>query len=162
MEVKDELHYNAATFSNENLEESKHNGVEAGVNARVGTVATLFGNYVYSKATFEAGPNEGKIIPLVPKHSANIGTHIKLGKNALSLNGNWVGSRFQDSDETNTSEKIAAHFTADVKASHTRRNMTLYLGVDNVFNKKYSDYAVYDSYYPAPERKYYGGLKTTF
>ena len=56
----------------------------------------------------------------------------------------------------------------DAKLSYNVKSITAFVGVNNLFNKEYSDYAAMDStgtvkkFYPAPERWYYAGLKASF
>ena len=54
-------------------------------------------------------------------------------------------------------------FTGDI-TTDTISNFG-YVGIDNIFNKKYAEYGVYAGgagyFYPAPERHYYGGLTIT-
>ncbi len=84
------------------------------------------------------------------------------------LKANWMGKRFLENDVENNKEKLSSYLTADAKLSYSYKMLTAYVGVNNIFNKKYSEYGAYGwssgnvKYYPAPERNYYGGITITF
>lgn len=169
MDIKDELFFNPAggTFgfgANENLDKTRHLGAEFGFSARLTSFISLFGNWTYTEATFESGPYNGKTIPLIPRHSINMGTDIKLNDPfLLALKGNWVGERFFDADVGNASDKLDSYLTVDSKLSYKYKKITAYIGINNIFNEKYSEYGVLTAavkyFYPTPERNYYGGIR---
>ncbi|MDP2167577.1 MAG: TonB-dependent receptor [Thermodesulfovibrionales bacterium] len=173
MDVTDELYVNPTggpwgMGANENLDKTEHKGAELGFTAGLTGNLSLSGNWTYTKATFESGPDVGKDIPLIPGQTANLDATARFADNfLLALNTNWVGSRYLDNDVTNSLEKLDDYMTVGTKLSYQYKMATAYAGVDNILNEKYSDYGVTGSsgaknYYPAPERKYYGGLKLTF
>jgi iron complex outermembrane receptor protein len=54
--------------------------------------------------------------------------------------------------------------TVDTKLSYKYKAVTAYIGINNLFDKKYSSAAGLNflgerRYWPAPERNFYGGLK---
>lgn len=169
MNVKDELYYNptGGPFgfgANENLDKTKHRGAELGFSVGAADYISLFGNWTYTEAKFESGQYKGKTVPLVPRHSANLGSDLKLSSVVLfTLKGNWVGEHYLDADVGNVSDRLGGYFTADSKLSYKYKAITAYIGVNNILNKKYSEYGVLSAgakyYYPAPERQYYGGVK---
>lgn len=173
MDVEDELYWNptGGPFgfgANENLNETRHQGTEFGFSAGLTDSVLLFGNYTYTKATFESGLNQGKTIPLIPRQSANLGTNVKLTENTLlTLKGNWVGDKYLDNDIENVQDKLSDYLTIDAKLSYQYKVVTAYVGVNNIFDKEYSEYGVLSftgvkNFYPAPERQYYGGVKIVF
>ena len=168
MDVKDRLFFNSILFATENLGKTRQSGIEAGVTAPINDSITAFGNVTYSKAMFEAGPNDGKALPLIPRYSANVGADFKPVKGLLlTVNANWVGNRYLENDVTNDLKKLESYLTVSSKISYTYKNATAYVGVNNLFNEKYSDYGAAGfmgsrKYYPAPERNYYAGLRFIF
>jgi outer membrane receptor protein involved in Fe transport len=81
------------------------------------------------------------------------------------LKTNWIGKRFLENDVENIKEKLPSYLTADMKFSYQYKMVTAYIGVNNIFNKEYSEYGAFGSssgnikFYPAPERNYYGGIR---
>jgi len=169
MTVMDELYFNPAggTFgygANENLDKTRHLGAECGFSARLTRSVSVFGNWTYTEATFESGPYNGKTIPLIPRHSVNMGTDIKPNDYfLLTLKSNWVGKRFFDADVGNVSDKLDSNLNVDSKLSYKYKKITAYIGINNIFNEKYSEYGVFAGgvkyFYPSPERNYYGGIR---
>ncbi|MFZ3072865.1 MAG: TonB-dependent receptor [Thermodesulfobacteriota bacterium] len=172
MKVEDELFYNPATGffgANENISSVNHKGVEAGIETNLTKWLKVSANGTYSKATIESGQFSGNNMPLIPKYGANLsGTASLTDELKLSLNANYAGSRFIENDLTNAQEKLASRTTVDAKLSYGMKSITAFVGVNNLFNKEYSDYAVVNTtgtvknFYPAPERWYYAGIKAAF
>ena len=172
MSVEDELFYNPASGffgANENISRVKHKGAEAGIETNLTKEIKVSANGTYSKATIESGQFSGNDMPLVPKYGANLsGTASLTDELKLSLNANYVGNRFIENDLSNSQEKLDGRTTVDAKISYGVKNITVFVGVNNLFNKEYSDYAVVNTtgtvknFYPAPERWYYAGLKASF
>ncbi len=168
MDVKDRLFFNSNLFATENLGKTRQSGIEAGVTAPINDSISAFGNVTYSKATFASGPNDGNALPLIPRYSANIGADFKLVKGLLlTVNSNWIGNRYLENDVTNDLKKLESYLAVSSKISYAYKNATAYVGVNNIFNEKYSDYgaagfAGSKKYYPAPERNFYGGVSVVF
>lgn len=171
MVIEDELFFNptGGPFgfgANENIEETEHKGAEAGFSVGITDALELSGNWTYTKAAFASGAYQGKDIPLIPKHTANLNASISLPAGfGLTLRGNWVGKRYLENDVNNSLEQLDSYTTVDARMSYKYKKAEAYLGADNVLGEKYSEYGVTGSttslYYPAPERRIYGGLKLT-
>jgi iron complex outermembrane receptor protein len=172
MKVRDEIFLNPAVGffgTNENIDETRHRGAELGVNANIGKIFSINGNWTYTDTTFESGTFDGKHMPLIAKNSANLSATIRPVEHvALNVNANWVGERYIENDTANTQDKLDDHTTVDAKLSVDYKWLTIFLGVNNIFDKEYSEYAVVNTsgtvknFYPAPERWYYGGIKAVF
>ncbi|MEJ2724136.1 MAG: TonB-dependent receptor [Deltaproteobacteria bacterium] len=156
--------------TNTNHPETLHRGMEIGTKADLFGELTLFGNYTYEKATFEKAPFKGNDIPAVPRHKANLGfrIHDVIPGLIFSANYNYVGSSFLISDQANKLEKLEDYYTVDARLSYVRRWFNAFVGVNNLTNQKYSQYAVAGAggttrnFYPAPERNWVAGLETVF
>ncbi len=168
MNVQDRLFFNSNLFATENLDKTHQSGIEAGISAPISDSLTAFGNLTYTKATFANGPNDGKDLPLIPGYSANIGADFKpMTGLLLAINANWVGNRYLENDVTNDLKKLDSYLTVNSKIAYTYKNATAYVGVNNIFNDKYSGYGAAGfggsrRYYPAPERNFYGGVRVVF
>ena len=165
--LEDEITYNNATFQNENLDETRHTGVEGDVRYTPVKYLTLYGGAGYLDATFTKGPNDGKKIPLVPDWKANAGLEINLGA-LFRIQYNYVGERFLGGDYDNDQKPLESHATVDFYTSYRYRIAEFYLSAKNIFNEKYNDYGFDGSpwtpngYYPMPEMTYLLGVNLFF
>lgn len=165
MDVKDEIFYNSSLAINENIKKTRHQGVEAGLTVKPSKNLSCFANWTYSKMTNESGSFKGNVLPLRPKYMANLGTDINFLNNAmLEVKANWVGEQYIENDLDNSRAKLADYVTVDTKLSYKHKSVTVYIGINNLFDKKYSSSAGLNfsgerRYYPAPERNFYGGVR---
>lgn len=170
MDVRDELFFNptggAFGFgANENLDKTRHAGVETGITAAVTDNISVFGNFTYTDVKFKSGPYDGNRIQLVPRYSASLGGDVRFLKSVLlAANANWVGKKYLDNDVQNDFDKMESYIVVNAKLSYTYKALTAYVGVNNIFNEKFSEYGVVGfsgnkNFYPAPERNFYGGLR---
>jgi iron complex outermembrane receptor protein len=170
MDVRDELFFNptggAFGFgANENLDKTRHTGVETGVTAAVTDNISMFGNFTYTDVKFKSGPYDGNRIQLVPQYSASLGGDVRFLKSfLLAANANWVGKKYLDNDVQNDFDKMESYIVVNAKLSYTYKGLTAYVGVNNIFNEEFSEYGVVGfsgnkNFYPAPERNFYGGLR---
>jgi len=170
-EIEDEIYYNPGTFMNENHPETLHQGVELGAYADLFDFLTLFGNYTYEEATFEAHPYEHNDIPAVPRHKGSVGFEIHdiiIPGLIFSTDCHYVGSSYAISDQANDFDEKDSYYTINTMLSYEWEMLKLFFGINNLTNKKYSEYAVMDTFltqryfYPAPERNYFGGISLEF
>jgi iron complex outermembrane receptor protein len=170
MDVRDELFFNPvggqlALGANENLDKTRHYGAEAGFTAAVTDSLSLFGNFTYTNVEFESGQYDGNHIQLVPECSVSFGADYRFLKSfLLAANANWVGGKYLDNDVLNDFDKMDSYFVVNAKLSYTYKVLTAYIGANNIFNEKYSEYGIVGfgglkNFYPAPESNFYGGLR---
>lgn len=178
VDMDDEIEYvyDPVTFTgeNQNTGKTRHDGVEVSISYLWQKYLKAFGNYTYHKATFEAGANNQKEMPLVPKHMANAGLEIYLPYNiTLRSEIQHVGEAYLSGDNDNNAEKLADHTLLNVgvqyKPALDKMDLTAFLGVDNIANVKYSSfgidyeqYAMPNFYYPMPGITFKGGVSMTF
>ncbi len=172
MNVRDELFFNPTGGSfgfgaNENLDKTRHFGVETGLVAAITDSLSVFGNFTYTDVKFESGPYDGNHIQLVPEYSASVGADYRFLKSFLfAANANWVGQKYLDNDVLNNFDKMDSYIVVNAKLSYTYKSLTAYVGANNIFNEKYSEYGIVGAgglknFYPAPESNFYGGLRLT-
>jgi len=169
-EIKDEIFFNPLTFTNENHPETLHQGVEIGSKVDLFKRLTLFGNYTFEKATFDDDPFVGNNIPAVPRHKANLGFRIYdiFPGFTFSANYNFVGSSYVISDQANQFDKLDKYYTIDARISQEWKWFKAFVGVNNITNREYSEYAVLGgfptvrNFYPAPERNWVAGFEAVF
>ena len=171
MDIRNELFFNpiggGGFGANENLDKTRHYGVETGFSASLTDAVSAFGNLTYTDATFESGPYDGNHIQLVPRFSASIGADYRFLKSFLfAANANWVGEKYLDNDVQNSYDKAESYTVVNAKLSYTCKSITAYAGVNNIFNDEFSEYSIVGfggnkNFYPAPERNFYGGVRIT-
>jgi len=168
VDLRDEIFFNPATFTNENYPRTRRQGMEVGVKARPFEWLLVWGNYGYIKPLLWRGSFSGNNIPGVPRHKGSVGTDIRLWK-GLQLNGRavFVDSRFFISDFGNRVEKLDGYYTVDGKLSYEWKGLKAFVGVNNLLNQKYAEFGVVNAvgdqfFYPSPERNFFGGISYTF
>lgn len=175
IDVKDEIHLDAFTTGtgNTNLPPSRRRGFELETRWQLSSMLSLVGAYTYTEAKFLSGvfPGgtgtqlnvniAGKTVPLVPRHKLNAGASWAFAQaTRLSANATYVSDQFMDNDQANSlGTKIPAYTVVDLKLTHAVAGWTLGATVNNLFNRKYYNYAVRSQFvadrynaYPLPER----------
>lgn len=166
MNIKNELYYNPAGGpfgwgANENYDKTRHQGIEFAFDSKIMNNIGFFGNYSYSKAVFKTGAYDAKDIPMVPRHKGSVGLKFLFPKNiTLNISGNYVGKRYFINDQANVFSQLNGYMTADMNVSYTYKDLRITAGINNIFDKKYSEFGVCNSatgaknYYPSPERNF--------
>ena len=161
MRLKDEIHFNPATFTNINLDPTERYGLELNGAVDVNDRLSLQGNYSYLRARFTDGPFDGNNVPLVPENKVSLsGIWRPTAATDLMVAINYVDSRYFDNDQSNSfGEKIPSYTTVDAKLSHVYKGLRMTAEVNNIFNEEYYEYGVSSTFtpgvynaYPLPER----------
>jgi iron complex outermembrane receptor protein len=168
IDMKDEIFFNPFTFTNTNFPKTRRQGIEIGTRVRPFQWLSLWGNYSYIKPTLREEPFSGNDIPAVPRHKGSIGADIQVW-NGLSFNAraNFIASRFFISDWANKVDRLDGYYSLDAKLSYTWKGLKAFVGVNNLTNQKFSEFAVVNGtgaqfFYPSPERNFIGGISYTF
>jgi iron complex outermembrane receptor protein len=169
MDLRNELYLNPETYNNENFPKTRRHGIEIGMKATPFEWLSLWGNYGYIRPILREDPFSGRDIPGVARHKGSIGADIHIWK-GLQLNGRalFVDSRYLISDFANQVDKLDGYYIVDAKLSYLWKGLKAFIGVNNLSNQKYSEYAVTNatgtaqSFYPSPERNFFGGISYTF
>jgi iron complex outermembrane receptor protein len=175
MTIDNELYFDPVVFTNRNLPPTRRRGVEAEGKWRFARSLDLFVNYTYAVSEFRSGdfggvPIAGNEVPLVPRHAANAGAGWDFAPRARGdIVASYVGEQVFDGDETNTfGRKMPAYTVVDFKLTYESAGWLLGAGVKNLFNEKYINYAVFDSFtptffaYPQPERSVFVTAQYSF
>jgi len=180
MNVKNELYYKAdggptGYGQNENYDKTVHEGLESSLEAKLNDRITFFGNYTFTNAYFDGGQYNKNEIPMVPRHKGSLGLRLILPENiTLNLTGNYVGKRYFLNDQANVYSRLNGYMIADANLSWHHKDLTVTLGINNLFDKKYSEHAgvllnasgVYPAgskfYFPVPERSFNMKLEYQF
>ena len=158
MDLRNEIHFNAITFTNMNLAPTQREGIELEAGGKLGERLDLFGSVTRARAVFRAGSYNGfdaafapvsvdlsgKHVPLVPRTTARFGLSWRFAGNTL-LSGalGYVGRQVFDNDQSNTFPgQMAAFVTADAALSRAAGPWTFALAGNNLTDRKYYTYAI--------------------
>jgi iron complex outermembrane receptor protein len=169
MNLNNEIHYNAITFSNMNLSPTRRYGLEL-EGAHYYTDALEFAvAYSYTVAKFREGNYggvnvSGNNVPLVPRQKLIFSSSWKISeKTTLSGNANYVGEQHFDNDQANTfSQNMPAYATADMKLSHREGSWLFNASVNNLFDHQYFNYAICSASTPGKYNAYPMSGRTVF
>jgi iron complex outermembrane receptor protein len=171
IKLRNEIHFNSATFLNENLDPTERKGFEFQLNVKATDKMTTSLNYAHAKATFETGAFAGNTVPLVPDNTANINVNYELFS-GLNINGGWnyIGEKFFDNDQTNDfGQKISSYSTIDSKISFEKGGLDISFSANNILDEKAFDSGVRSTFtagvynaLPLPERNFFLSIGYTF
>jgi len=174
---KNEIFFDPVLFINSNYDKTRRIGVEFGAKTDIEKFIEIdfldklefFVNYTYQNPEFLDGPNDGKDIPIVPRHQAGVGLITKFFKNYhVSLLGRYVGSRFAINDTLNVNAPIKPYYVLDSKITYTNDNFEAFLAINNLLDTKYNAYSVKSAFssaqdfYPSPEQNFIAGINVKF
>lgn len=169
MDIKNELFFNPLTFANENYPKTRHEGVEFAFNSGFFKHIGVFGSYTFTNAFFRGGGFDKKKIPMVAPHKGSMGFRFFLSDSwKLNVQMNYTDKRFFINDQANNFSPANGYFTTDTNIFYKYKDLEATLGVNNLFDKQYSEFVVYSiiygqkAYYPSPRRNFYLKLKITF
>jgi len=169
-----EIYYNpiggAGGFgANENYtDKTRHDVIILSAHWKAHDLLQLSGNYTYSKATFRGGLSNGKSIPAVARNRAGADWKADWMKSLSSnVHLTYVGSSFLISDQANVRTPLPSYLTADAVINYHWQDIEMFARVDNLTNKKYSNYGVFssfsgDAFYPAPSTTFRAGASYKF
>ena len=181
IDLHNEIFFNPETFNNENFSRTRRQGIEIGTKVKPLPWLSLRGNYTYVRPKLRTDPFSGNDIPGVPREKVSLGMEINFGKGFLfNATSNLVGIGFLDifsggnhgqyfiSDWHNAFGRLDGYYTVDAKLSYSWKGLKAFVGVNNVTNQKYAEWAVTNAtgtnqlFYPSPERNFFGGISYTF
>jgi iron complex outermembrane receptor protein len=161
LRLKNEIHYDPATFSNINLDPTQRYGLELSGRLAIGARLDLQSSYTWMRSEFRDGPYQGNEVPLVSRHTASASATWKWSAaTRCTASVSYVGDKYFDNDQANDfGKKIPSYATVDVLASHLYRGYRFAAKIGNLFAEKAYDYGVsstaspgvYNAY-PLPER----------
>jgi iron complex outermembrane receptor protein len=172
MDMEDEIGFDPFTFSNVNLDETRHEGIELAGNWQACERIAFYGNYTFQNVEFTSGPNDGNEVPLVPKNLLSAGLDTRLIGNLNFLaDVVFTDEQFAGGSVNNAAgTELDAYTVVDIALRYThafkKMDAQLMAGIDNLFSEEYSSvgYAGFGptAYYPAPERTYKASVMVWF
>lgn len=172
-EIRDGITYNSLTMMNDNLEKTETYGVEAAITWQRRDVGLLRASCEYAHPRFNEGANDGKTVPLVPAFIGSVYGELELPAGFTLLAAfRGVTSQYYSGDNANQAERLSSYATLDLGLRYTpvfMPDLSIHLGVDNVFDKTYATYGYWYNYnddfyslYPANGRTFRLGVSYTF
>jgi len=176
LDMRNEIAYNAVSTRNENLDNTRRQGLESYATWQYGRLMRWNANYTLIDAAFTAGENDGNTVPLVPRQKASLGARFYLPLD-FALDGvvTYVGEQRLGGDNANTGDMLDAYTLVDLALRYAPAKLAwlgleAFAGLDNVFDKQYAsvgyvgwvDGSFSGVYYPSPGRTYKAGLSCRF
>ncbi len=166
LDTDDEIFFNPATFSNENLrDETRRQGVEVNLEYNTRPISVT-GAFTYRDTKIRGGALSGNKVPNVPRLQGSLDVRWRpLPGLSLTVNGLYVGKRYFESDFANEFEKQDDYWVFNAKAKYNWSKLTLFLDLNNILNKHYEAYGVLatvpvePALYPSPEFNALAGLR---
>jgi iron complex outermembrane receptor protein len=162
MNLRNEIHFNPNTFTNDNLDPTRRYGFALSAAEHLADTVRVKADYTYTRSEFRAGTFEGNDVPLVPRHTGALTLAWDvLPKATLSASARYTGPKRFDNDQSNTFEKIPQYTIVDVKFVQALGAWQWQAAVNNAFNEEAFDYGIRSVFtpgtynaYPLPERNY--------
>jgi iron complex outermembrane receptor protein len=114
--LRDEIQFNSATFTNDNIDPTLRRGVTLGVSSEIVQTVTVNASLTHQRARFRSGPLEGNDVPLV---SATLVMSMSTGRQhrcGRCTHGHLYGSQLFENDQSNSFGQIPLHFTGLIPA----------------------------------------------
>jgi iron complex outermembrane receptor protein len=171
MDLVNEIHFDPVNFFNFNLDPTRRYGSETSASLGVSNTVLLRGGFAYTRAIFREGQFAGNDIPLVSRYTASGGVTWNAWQRYLVVDATvrYWSSRHMDNDQPNIQPLIPANATVDFKLSGQYDHFFWSVGVNNLFNALYYDYAIASAFtegrfnaYPLPGRTYMVKAGATF
>lgn len=169
MNVKNYLYFNATqafgpfgwNSQNENYDKSIHDTADLALDVELNNHLVIFGNYTFTNAYFDGGVYNNNKIPLVPQHKGSVGLRFILPNNvSLNVLGTYLGKKYGLNDQANAFSQLNGYTVVDTNLSWNYKNLEVTFGINNLFDKQYSEYAGVQVnngarfYYPSPGRNF--------
>jgi len=144
MKLKNEIHFNPATFTNINLDPTKRKGIETTIELRPMQGFSIRGNYAYIDSEFDEGPFAGNEVPLVAKHSASISANWDINSIFIfSTIWRYVGEKRFDNDQMNDfGQKIPEYDMWDLKLMGEYEGWIASLAINNILEEEAFDVGI--------------------
>ena len=164
--------------ANTNLSPTRRSGAELAGQWGVAPSVDVGASYAYQLAKFRAGVYggidvSGNDVPLVPRQLATLRLSWRAAeKTVLGASAKYVGRERYDGDQDNAFPRLMPAYTLfDVKLSRESGDWRFSATVSNVFDKKYFNYGVIDTFdrcgtptcvYPQAGRTFFASAEHAF
>ena len=160
LDLKDEISFDAVSFSNVNLPRSRRLGFGLSADTALLSSVQVGAGYDYIDSRITSGTHSGSSVPLVPVHKANLYAQYQPQADwLLRLDVAYVGEQYLGSDYANTAPPLDAYTVVDLTAHRDLGDWRLSARINNLFDARYSETGsssfAGDGYNPAPERNFW-------
>lgn len=145
--------------TNRNLDPTVRHGMSISGKKSIAANFTIDAQYNYVNARFQSGPNSGNRIPLVSENIMRAGINYQFASHwNIYPEFIYTGNQFAANDDANIAGKIGGYTIYNFNLRYVYSHFTASLHFNNIFNKNYYFYTVYqpsmpsESFYPAPDR----------
>lgn len=137
MTVENEIDFDPATFTYENIGQSLHQGVEAGARLTLGAFSPFL-SYAWTRVEPRIGEHEGKQLKNIPEQLLRAGLAVELpvGIEATAI-WTWMAERFLDDDNL---IPLGNASVVDLRLARSFGPLRARLDLSNLTNTKYSQY----------------------
>ncbi len=167
LRLRDEISFDATSFSNVNLPRSRRSGLALSTNMTLSSSLRLGAGYEYIDTEITSGNHAGSQVPLVPEQTANLYLEYRpLPPMLTRLDLAYVDERYLGSDFDNASDPLDEYWVADLVAHYSVNHWRISAKVRNLFNESYSETGASsfagDGFIPAAERNFWVGVSYRF
>lgn len=143
--------------TNRNYAPTKRYGISLAENVALTDKLSVGSQYNYVNARFQRGVNAGNRIPLVSENIIHLGVNYQLLEHVnLYTEALLTGNQYPANDDANVLPSIGGYTTYNINCRYVYRQFTASMRINNIFNKYYYFYTVYqpvmpfETFYPAP------------
>jgi len=162
IKLEDEIIYNPITFANQNLDPSRHEGIDIIYQGKLDPSWTLNVAFNYRRATFREGIFAGNDIPEIPRKRLTLTQQFDLGQQrSVGIDTVYTGERRFGGDFNNEGKNMPGHALMHMNYQQENHGWLFSLKINNLTNQKTADFGIYGAfadnpyfYYALPERAY--------
>lgn len=160
-DVSDEIDFDLSTFRYENIDKTRHRGLESGINFNFKNSLNGFLNYTINEVKFRSGNYENNFVKGIPENILSAGVRFS------DILGFYTGITFNSYSniflDDENSAKLNDFNTTGIRIGYKYKKIDFQIDVKNLFDKKYNSIGYLlngEKYsYPAAGRTFYGGVK---
>lgn len=164
LNLKDEISFNADTFTNTNLDSTRRRGftLEGSIAPAAGW--TVGGQYSFTDGVVTDGPFDGNRIPLVARHTGRVFTRGRFAQDfTLFAEAVYTGQQYLGSDYNNDFRPLDAFTVVNAALTWEKHGWRLGARIDNLLNELYNasgsvgfdeSFTRRPAFFPAPERRF--------
>lgn len=157
LELKNEISFDPATFTNVNLDRTRRQGATLDAAWKVAQPLRLSLGGQYLRARFASGPSAGKDVPLAARRTGRVAATAFMPWDAsASLEFLAVSRRPFDGDFANTAGTLAGYGVANFAVEQRWGRWHADLRANNLLGRRYADYGALDftgtpTFFPSPD-----------
>ncbi len=150
--------------NNVNFNPTKRQGIETTTRYAFTSKLNLNTTINYSESSFTSGQYSGKTVPGTSNTTGILGAQYQVSpRDRVSWQTRFSSSSYSSGDMSNTQAQRAAYGVNDISYIYSESKWQIIGSVNNLFNKNYTDTAIYkSSYYPLYQLTVYPNLGRNF